>query len=44
MIKFVKGVMIGSIVSAGMILWYNENTNKNKMMKKGKRILKNIGM
>ena len=44
MMKFVKGVMVGSIVSAGMMLWYNENTNKKKMMKKGKKILKNMGM
>lgn len=44
--KFAKGIMIGTMLSAGMIWLYNESTNKgkNKMMKKGKRFLKEMGM
>ena len=46
MMNFVKGVMIGTIASAGAIIMYNEMTNKDKnmIMKKGKKILKNMGM
>lgn len=44
--KFVKGMMIGTMISAGMILMYNESTNKTrkKIMKNGKKILKNMGI
>ena len=44
--KFIKGVMIGTLVSAGAIWMFSEASNMDtkKMMKKGKRILKNIGM
>lgn len=44
--KFIKGVMIGTLVSAGAIWMFSEASNMDtkKMMKKGKRFLKNIGM
>ena len=46
MMKFMKGVMLGTIVSAGAIWMYGEvsNKDKKKMMKKGKKFLKEIGM
>ena len=44
--KFMKGVMIGTLVSAGAIWMYNEATSKDrkKLMKKGKKFLKEMGM
>lgn len=46
MMKFVKGVMIGTVVSAGAIWMYSEASNmgKKKIIKKGKKFLKDIGM
>lgn len=40
--KFVKGLVIGGLVTTGMVmLWQNDNMfNTNKMMKKGKNLLK----
>ena len=37
--KFVKGLVIGGLVTTGMVmLWQNDNMfNTNKMMKKGKK-------
>ena len=44
--KFIKGVMIGTLVSAGVIWMFSEASNMDtkRMMKKGKKILKNMGM
>ncbi len=44
--KFMKGIMIGTLISAGAIWMYNEASSmeKNKIMKKGKKFLQNIGM
>jgi hypothetical protein len=44
--KFVKGVMIGSLLSAGMIMVYAESMgmNKKKIMKKGKQMAKKMGI
>ena len=44
--KFKKGVMIGTLVSAGAIWMFSEASNMDtkKMMKKGKRFIKNITM
>lgn len=40
--KFVKGMMIGTLVSAGVVLMYNESMgmNKKKMIRKGKQLVK----
>ena len=42
--NFVKGVMIGSIITAGTMLMYSEglDDNKKKMMRKGKYFLKKM--
>ena len=44
--KFVKGLMIGTLVSAGALWMYGEASSKGKkkMMKKGKKFLKDMGM
>lgn len=44
--RFVKGVMIGSLVTAGAMMMYSEtvDNNKRKMIKKGKQFAKKMGM
>lgn len=45
--KFVKGMVMGTLLSAGAIMMYTEGTdmmNKNKIMKKGKKIAKKMGI
>ncbi len=44
--KFVKGMLIGSMVSVGIIRLYNENMNmsKKRMIKKGKQYARKIGI
>ena len=43
--KFIKGVMIGTMITAGAMMMYSEglNNNKKKIMKKGKQIAKRMG-
>ncbi len=44
--KFVKGMVIGTMVSAGIAMMYMESTNKTKrnLMKKGKQVAKKMGI
>ena len=44
--KFVKGMIMGGIVSAGAMIMYNGMTGKNKkqMIKKGKQFAKKMGI
>ena len=45
--KFMKGVIFGTVISAGAIMLYNETTKngKNKaIMKKGKKFMKSMGI
>ena len=44
--KFIKGAMIGGLVATGIYMMYSENENnmRKKMMKKGKQVMKKIGM
>ena len=44
--KFIKGVMIGGLITTGMMMMYSEASNqtKKKVMKKGRNMLKKIGM
>ncbi len=46
MMKFIKGVIWGTVISAGALMVYSEmsKTSKNKFMKQGKKIMKNFGM
>ncbi len=44
--KFVKGVMIGGLITTGLVMMYadNDGMNKRKLMKKGKQLVKKIGI
>jgi len=44
--KFIKGVMIGGLITTGLVMMYTETgmMNKKKMMKKGKQFAKKMGM
>ena len=44
--KFIKGMVMGTLLSAGMMMMYTESTgmNKKKMMKKGKQMAKKMGI
>ena len=44
--KFVKGMVMGTILSAGAIMMYNERNTmkKNKMVKQGKKWIKKMGI
>lgn len=45
--KFIKGMVMGTIISAGAMMMYTESNgmmNKRKMMKKGKQIAKKMGI
>ena len=44
--KFMKGMLIGGIVTAGIAMMYAEtmDQNKRRMMKKGKQFIKKMGI
>lgn len=44
--KFVKGIMIGGLITTGIWMMYSDSEmmNKKKMMKKGKQFVKKMGM
>lgn len=45
--KFIKGMVMGSLISAGAIMMYTESTgmmNKKKIIKKGKQMAKKMGI
>lgn len=44
--KFVKGMVMGTMLSAGIMMMYKENTgmNKKKMIKKGKQFIRKMGI
>lgn len=44
--KFVKGMVVGTLISAGVLMVYaeNNNINKRKIMKKGKQMAKKMGI
>ena len=44
--KFAKGLLIGGLITTGLIMMYNDKNmmNKNKMMKKGKQFAKKMGI
>ena len=42
--KFVKGMILGTAIAAGMAVMYNEGMmNRKRIMKKGKDLAKKIG-
>lgn len=44
--KFVKGMIIGGMVSAGAMMFYKEMSGKNKkqMIKKGRQFARKMGI
>lgn len=44
--KVMKGMVVGALISAGVMMMYleSENMNKKKMMKKGKQLVKKMGI
>ena len=44
--KFLKGVMFGTMLSAGLVMMYVDSTknNKKKWMKQGKKMLRKMDM
>ena len=44
--KFLNGIMIGSLITAGAMFLYSENIDdgKRKMVKKGKQFARKIGL
>ena len=44
--KFIKGMIMGGIVSAGALMMYKEmsSSGKRNMMKKGKQMMKKMGI
>ena len=44
--KLIKGIIIGGMLSAGLVMIYGESmgVNKKKMMKQGKKMIRKMGM
>ena len=44
--KFTKGLLVGGLITTGLIMMYNDTDimNKNKIMKKGKKFIKKMGI
>lgn len=44
--KFTKGLLIGGLITTGVIMMYSDSKtmNKNKMMKKGRQFAKKMGI
>ena len=44
--KFVRGVILGTVITAGAMMMYTDTVNngKKKMIKKGRQFARKIGM
>ncbi len=43
--KFAKGMIMGGIITAGVLMMYaDNNTGKKKIMKKGKQLARKMGI
>ena len=44
--RFTKGLVVGGLLATGLLMMYNDTDmlNKNKMMKKGKKFAKKVGI
>lgn len=43
--KFTKGIILGSIITAGVMMMYTDNNmNTKKMIKKGKQLARKMGI
>ena len=43
--KFIKGLVVGGLITTGVLMmWADNDMNTKKMAKKGKRLAKKMGM
>jgi hypothetical protein len=42
--KFTKGMILGGMITAGMMWMYENKMNSKKMMKKGKQLARKMGI
>ena len=42
--NFVKGMVVGTMISAGIMMMYADGMNKKNVMKKGKQMAKKMGI
>ena len=44
--KFIKGIVIGGLITTGIVMMYSESgmMNRKKIMKKGRQVAKKIGI
>ena len=44
--KLIKGMLIGGMISAGLVMMYGDTMgfNRHKMMKQGKKLMKKMGI
>ena len=44
--KFAKGLLVGGLITTGLVMMYTDANimNKNKMMKKGKKMARKMGI
>ena len=42
--KFAKGMIIGGMITAGIMMMYTDNMKTKKMMKKGKQVVRKMGI
>lgn len=42
--KFTKGIIVGSMITAGIMMMYADNMDTKKMMKKGKQMMRKMGI
>ena len=42
--KFTKGMILGGMITAGIMMMYENNMNGKKIMKKGKQIARKMGI
>ena len=42
--KFVKGLVVGSLVSTGIMMMFNDTNNTKKMIKKGRQFVRRLGV
>ena len=42
--KFTKGMIMGSMITIGVMMMYTDNMDTKKMMKKGKQLMRKMGI
>ena len=42
--KFTKGMIVGSMITVGIMMMYTDNMDSKKMMKKGKQLMRKMGI